>query len=119
MLTFCPADVVSVKLDLDTFPIVPEAPPAAGPDRAWDPPPDTGWAAEAGAEFARPMESPITEHIIVATAMIRRTLGRAWFFLTRLDSDEQAGRGSGAAAEPPTTEGVDLASDMGLEGRVP
>jgi len=28
-----------VKLGVDTLPIVPDAPPAAGPDRALDPPP--------------------------------------------------------------------------------
>jgi hypothetical protein len=28
-----------VKLDVDTLPTVPDAPPAAGPDRALDPPP--------------------------------------------------------------------------------
>jgi hypothetical protein len=33
-VTFWPADVVSVKLDVDTLPTVPTAPPAAGPDRA-------------------------------------------------------------------------------------
>jgi hypothetical protein len=31
--------VVSVKPDVDTLPTVPDAPPAAGPDRALDPPP--------------------------------------------------------------------------------
>jgi hypothetical protein len=30
---------VIVKLDVDTLPTVPDAPPAAGPDRALDPPP--------------------------------------------------------------------------------
>jgi hypothetical protein len=29
-----------VKLDVDTLPTVPDAPPEAGPDRALDPPPD-------------------------------------------------------------------------------
>ena len=33
-----------VKPDVDTLPTVPAAPPAAGPDRALDPPPpDPGW----------------------------------------------------------------------------
>jgi len=31
-----------VKLDVDTLSTVPEAPPEAGPERALDPPPDTG-----------------------------------------------------------------------------
>jgi hypothetical protein len=38
MVTFCPADVQIVKLDLDTLATVPAVPPAAGPDRALDPP---------------------------------------------------------------------------------
>jgi hypothetical protein len=38
-VTFTPADVDMVKLDVDTLPTVPDAPPEAGPDRALDPPP--------------------------------------------------------------------------------
>src|ERR1700733_11544636 len=38
-VTSWPADVVKVKLDLATLPTVPVDPPAAGPDRAFDPPP--------------------------------------------------------------------------------
>jgi len=38
-VTFWPADVVIVKPDVDTLPTVPDDPPAAGPDRALDPPP--------------------------------------------------------------------------------
>jgi hypothetical protein len=41
-VTFCPADVVNVKPDVDTLLTVPDAPPAAGPDRALDPPPPPG-----------------------------------------------------------------------------
>jgi hypothetical protein len=42
-VTFCPAAVDSVKLDVDTLATVPTAPPAAGPDRAFDPaPPSAG-----------------------------------------------------------------------------
>jgi hypothetical protein len=37
-VTFTPADVDSVKLDVDTLATVPDAPPEAGPDRALDPP---------------------------------------------------------------------------------
>lgn len=33
-VTFTPADVDIVKLDIDTLPTVPDAPPEAGPDRA-------------------------------------------------------------------------------------
>jgi hypothetical protein len=38
-VTFWPADVEIVKLDVDTLATVPDVPPAAGPDRALDPPP--------------------------------------------------------------------------------
>jgi hypothetical protein len=36
-VTFCPADVDTVKLDVDTLLTVPTTPPAAGPDRALEP----------------------------------------------------------------------------------
>jgi hypothetical protein len=36
-VTFVPPVVDMVKLDVDTLPTVPTAPPAAGPDRALDP----------------------------------------------------------------------------------
>jgi hypothetical protein len=46
-VTFWPADVVMMKLDVDMLATVPDAPPAAGPDRALDPPPaDPGPPAE-------------------------------------------------------------------------
>jgi hypothetical protein len=38
-VTFWPADVVIVKPDVDKLLTVPDDPPAAGPDRALDPPP--------------------------------------------------------------------------------
>ena len=38
-VTFWPADVVIVNRAVDRLPTVPAAPPAAGPDRALDPPP--------------------------------------------------------------------------------
>ncbi len=38
-VTFWPADVVIVKPDVDMLATVPDAPPAAGPDRAFNPPP--------------------------------------------------------------------------------
>jgi hypothetical protein len=45
-VTFWPADVVSVKPDVDRLLTVPDDPPAADPDRALDPPPpDAGPAA--------------------------------------------------------------------------
>jgi hypothetical protein len=37
-VTFWPAGVVNVKLDFETLLTVPDDPPAAGPDRALDPP---------------------------------------------------------------------------------
>jgi hypothetical protein len=37
-VTFCPAEVEIVKLDLETLSTVPDDPPAAGPERALDPP---------------------------------------------------------------------------------
>ena len=37
-VTFRPADVEIAKLDVDTLTTVPAAPPAAGPERALDPP---------------------------------------------------------------------------------
>jgi hypothetical protein len=40
MVTFWPVAVVSVKPEEDTLLTVPDDPPAAGPDRALDPPPD-------------------------------------------------------------------------------
>src|ERR1700691_6185864 len=40
MVTFSPVAVVSVNPEEDTLVIVPLDPPAAGPDRALEPPPD-------------------------------------------------------------------------------
>jgi hypothetical protein len=39
MVTFSPAEVATVKPDVDTLLTAPIDPPAAGPDRALDPPP--------------------------------------------------------------------------------
>jgi hypothetical protein len=81
-VTFWPAEVVSVKLDLDTRPTVPDAPPAAGPLRALDPPPpDRGPAPPLGAgvveedeavaegAVTKPTETPIPEHISAAATI--------------------------------------------------
>jgi hypothetical protein len=94
-----------VKLDVDTLPTVPTAPPSAGPDRALDPaPPDPGappgMPCPAGAEadeaavegdvavaegdVAQAAESPITAHAsagatihpLLLLANNRRTSGR-------------------------------------------
>jgi hypothetical protein len=69
-----------VKLDVDTLPTVPDAPPEAGPDRALDPaPPDPGLAATpllgTGApaavegDVARTAESPIAAHTSAAVTI--------------------------------------------------
>ena len=83
-----------MKLDVDTLPTVPDAPPEAGPDRALDPPPPNSGppagplpgtrcpaVAEEGVAFAeeevavaqgavaRPTESPITEHTSAAATI--------------------------------------------------
>jgi hypothetical protein len=46
-VTFSPVDVLSVKLDPETLVILPDDPPSAGPERAFDPPPDPKWPTEA------------------------------------------------------------------------
>jgi hypothetical protein len=52
-VTVCPVDVESVKLDVDMLSTVPDAPPAAGPDRALDPrPPSAGRADVVAGEVA-------------------------------------------------------------------
>jgi hypothetical protein len=74
MVTFWPAEVDSVKPDVETLLTVPTAPPAAGPDRALDPPPpDWEPAAEplpegveallegAGAELLLAVGEPLLE----------------------------------------------------------
>jgi hypothetical protein len=117
-VTFCPADVVMVKPDVDTLPTVPAAPPAAGPDRALDPPardpnpPAEVLAGAAGAgggvvaeeDLVRPMEAPTTAQIsaAVATAAIHR--------LRVLDSHR---RNLGVPAD-----GSDAGLDTGRPGRV-
>src|ERR1700730_13906354 len=75
-----------VKLDLDTLLTVPNAPPAAGPDRALDPPPramveEDAVVADEGAadteDEARPTESPVAAHIsAAATIRPRRVFDR-------------------------------------------
>jgi hypothetical protein len=71
-----------VKPDLDTLVTEPEEPPAAGPDRALDPPPadpggpaawalDAGCVADAAGDVARPTESA-TMGASIAAATMRR-----------------------------------------------
>src|SRR5271154_772636 len=71
-----------VKPDFDTLVTVPEDPPAAGPDRALDPPPadpggsaawtpEVGCAADADGDVGRPTESPIMGAEKAAATMLR------------------------------------------------
>jgi hypothetical protein len=136
-VTFWPADVVNVKLELDTLSTVPDDPPAAGPDRALDPPPPDPKcpagaeedAADAGGAAARPTDSPVTENI-TAAAMIRpllrfhnsrRILGRRTSLAMGADwSGEDAGGGGAGAVPPelPATDGGAVALDTGPSGGV-
>jgi hypothetical protein len=129
-VTFWPADVVSVKPDVDTLSTVPDDPPAAGPDRALDPPPPDpgpparplggapcpavaeGDAAVAEGDVAAQPESPITAHVSAAAAIDPLLLfgsnRRAQGLRARLamvteadESGEDAGGGGGAAPAPP------------------
>jgi hypothetical protein len=77
-VTFCPADVDMVKLDAATLPTVPEAPPAAGPDRALEPAaagpsatplPDTTCAVVAECDVVSPTAAPTAEHVSTAAAI--------------------------------------------------
>jgi hypothetical protein len=118
-----------VKVDVDTLSTVPAAPPAAGPDRALDPPlPDPGppeaplpgtpcpavaegdvAATEgdvAGAEgdVEQPAESPITAHISAAATIPTLFLfdnNRRTLGLAMIAEAEVSGGGSGAAPAPP------------------
>src|SRR3954468_10824733 len=77
-VTFWPADVVIVKPDVESASTVPTAPPAAGADRAFDPPPAdppaplgsvvvVGCAAVDEWDVARPTATPIAVAISAAT----------------------------------------------------
>jgi hypothetical protein len=104
MVTFWPADVVSVKPDVDTLPTVPVDPPVAGPERELEPAPPLpgmpcpaaagavaegdvavadGVVAVADGVVAAQPESPITApsaaaaiHPLLPFHSNRRTLGR-------------------------------------------
>jgi hypothetical protein len=142
-VTFWPADVVSAKLDLDTLPTVPDDPPAAGPDRALDPPPpergppaelapEASCPADAEGDDARPTESPTTGTITAAATIRplflfhsnRRTHGRRACLAIVSEADkscEDAGRSGGAAPaspELPMIDGPDVALETGRAGRV-
>jgi hypothetical protein len=129
-----------VKLDVDRLLTVPADPPAAGPDRALDPPAAPrpgpgrpgvaeGDVAVADVDEAQPAESPINAHIGAATTINplllfdgnRRPFGRraCLAMVTKLDlSDENAGGRAGAAPaapEIPATGGPDGALMMSLQ----
>jgi hypothetical protein len=113
-VTFWPAEVVRVKLDGLRLLIVPDAPPAAGPERALDAPPapfdaapadpatggngppDPPGAAAAGedaadrGEVARPTDSPAT-----AADITPATSQPAAFFETSLRSLDSEPAGTG------------------------
>ena len=129
-----------VKLDVDTLPTVPDDPPAAGPDRALDPPPPAarlpdamfpvvaeGDVAGAEGDVAQPAVSPITAHISAAASIRplflfesnRRTLGRRACLARGTEADESgesAGGGGGPAPAPPelsAADGPDVALNTG------
>src|SRR3979411_921034 len=128
---------------MDTLSTVPDAPPAAGPDRALDPPPPgpgcpafaeggvavaEGGVAVAEGDVAQPAESPITAHISAAATIHplllfdsnRRTLGRraCLAMVTEADqSGEDAGGGAPAPPELPATGGPDVALETGRAER--
>jgi hypothetical protein len=137
-----------VKPDVDTLPTVPDDPPAAGPDRALDPPPPppppnpglpatpplpgTACADVVELDLARTTESAITAHTSAAATIHvnffdsnRRALGQRAGLAMGAEADqsgEDAGGGGGAApapAELPATEGPDIALDTGRAGKVP
>ena len=80
-VTFWSAEVVMMNPDLDTLVTVPDDPPAAGPDRVLDPPPDpsapgvwaleVGCAADAAGDARKPTESPTMGAKNAAATMLR------------------------------------------------
>jgi hypothetical protein len=120
-----------VKLDLDTVPTVPDAPPAAGPDRALDPPPPgpgapagrlpgTGGAVEAEEDVARPTESPITGDITAVASSNRRTIRRRGRLSAVTEADpsgkDVCGSGAAASARPTPSEIDRTAAALNAEG---
>jgi hypothetical protein len=115
-----------VKLDVDTLSTVPDAPPAAGPDRG---PPGDAEGDAAGAEgdvaaaeddVAQAAESPTTAHISAAATLLlfdgnRRTLGRRACSAMVTEADQSGEDADGvdgaapAATELPATDGPDVA----------
>jgi hypothetical protein len=132
-----------VKLDVETLLTVPDAPPAAGPDRALDPPPAAplpgpgcpvaeGDVPVAEGDVAQPAESPITADVSAAATIHplflfdsnRRTLGgRACLAMVPEADESGEGAGGGGGADPvspelPATGGPDVALETGRTGRV-
>jgi hypothetical protein len=137
-VTCWPADVVTVKLDVDTPSTVPDAPPAAGPDRALDPPAPAvaeggvavaeGDAAVAEGDVAQP-ETPITAEISAPATIqpfflfgsSRRTPGRCPCSATVTESGEDAGGGGGTTPVRPelrVSGRPDVSLEMERVGRV-
>lgn len=130
-----------VKPDLDTVATLPDAPPAAGPDRALEPPPadpcppgvalpETGCAADAEEDVARPTESPITGAKTAAATIRpiflfgsnRRTLGQpvCRAIATEADPPGADSTGKGATASdlpgPAATGGIGVALERARSG---
>lgn len=119
---------------MDTLPTVPADPPAAGPDRALDPPPPgpgrpdvaEGDVAVPDGDVAHPAESPITAgtaatiHPLLLFDSGRRALGRRACLATVAEADrsgEDAGEADGAAPaapELPATGDPDVALTVSL-----
>ncbi len=129
-----------VKPDLDTLLTVPDEPPAAGPERALDPPPtnrgppagtllDVDGAADAGEDSTRPRESPMMGTNSVAATMVRhfffvsngRTLARGTNLVVGIEADRSAKDEGGESASAPAllaaAEGPDVVFGAGRLGR--
>jgi hypothetical protein len=124
-VTFWPADVDRVKLDVDTPVTVPDVPPAAGPERALDAPPAAAPLLGAGAvevaeggvavadedDGAQPAASPTTVAVTAAATIHpfllfdrnRRTPGR------RMGTEADESGAAPAPAELPALGGPDIA----------
>jgi hypothetical protein len=89
MVTFSPVAVVSVNPEEDTLVIVPIDPPAAGPDRALEPPPDpnppAGRLVAAGVAVAGALLAAVLEALLqAATVAITPAAAAAAMTLLRL-----------------------------------
>ena len=134
-----------MKPDVDTLLTVPDAPPAAGPERAFDPPPadavpavetfpgtdcpvvDVAGVTVAEEDATRPTESPVTKQMSAAATIqillrsdsCRRTLGQRVCSAMDVDVDESGEGGNGevlALAGPSATGCSDVALDTGRPG---